>query len=347
MASLRVLVVDQQNKINYLINEVIETFDTEFNVVSVPSGEEALLEIRARNFDLLVTKTSLVGIDGIDLMKKTSESIPNIKTILISKTRDDQLEREALDAGAYAFFTEPFERKNFLASVGRSLGLIDSKLSERDGHADGSGEWNLFERLTNLRRELGAICSILLDNKGTILARSGDLPDIWIESSLLPPLMASFSVSNKVASFLKVRPPRDFSYISGQEFDLILAHVSDSISLLEILNPIDIEANLNNIVADVNTGRDDIHEILLNLGVSMEMEEEPAEEEVEDLEALLEAEAPRIDEIFQEVATNVPEAEEVDAFWQTFADQEMADGVQSDDVMTYEQALRLGIAPKE
>ena len=347
MASLRVLVVDQQNEIGHLLNEVIETFDNEFNLVSVPSGEEAILEIRARNFDLLVTKISLAGIDGIELMKKTLESIPNIKVILISKMGDDQLEKEALEAGAYAFFKEPFERANFMASVSRSLGLIDSKLVEHGSNADGSGEWNLSERLTDLRRDLGAICSMLLDNKGTILARSGDLPDVWIESSLLPPLIASFSFGTKVASFLKTHPPRDFSYISGQEFDLVLAHISVSISLLEILNPVDNDANLNNIAAVVNAGRDDIQAILQNLGVSMEMQEEPAEEEVEDLGALLKAEAPRINELFQEVETNVPEAEEVDAFWQTFADQEMGDGVQSDDFMTYEQALRLGLVPKE
>jgi CheY-like chemotaxis protein len=347
MASIRVLVIDKQMETDSLVKEVLATFNTEIDVVSVSTVENALEEIRVRNFDLLVVKKASEEIDVLALMNSAIGSIPNIKTVLILEAEDSHQEQDYIKAGVNVVFTEPVEYSNFLTSIGHYLGFLETKITGQNTGPNENHRWDLSGKLTELKQQLGAISSILLDEKGIVLARSGDLPDVWIESSLFPPLMATFNISNKVGNFLQVLPPRDFAFFSGEKYDLILTHINNKIALLVILNSIGVEGNFSNILTTVQGGRNEISEIFLHLGVTMEPEEDLSDEKVDELEALLQAEAPIIDAIFQEVETAVPEAEEVDAYWGVIADQEMIDDVQSDDVMTYEQAVRLGFAPKE
>jgi len=347
MAAPRILVVDQYTEIRKMVDDALKSFGQDFNVVYVPSGEEALLESRAQNFSLLVSCLVLPGVDGLEVIRKVKDSFQDVKTILVADEIQLKARTEEVNELVDFVFQPPIDQADFQHSVGKCLGLIESRLQERGGNENDPPSWNLSERLTNLRQELGAISSVVLDEHGTVLARSGDLPDVWVESSLFPSVMASFNTSNKVARFLQAFPPRDFWHISGKEFDLILAHVSDKISLLEIVNPIPIEADFNNIVRIVRAGVSDIHDILLNLGVNLEAEEEPDTEKVETTEESLEAEAPRIEAMFQEVGANLPETVDVDAFWSTFATQEMTDGIENPDALTYEQAIQLGLAPDD
>jgi len=347
MASFRIINVNQQNEIRNLIHIMLERFNPEFKVVSVPSGEEALLEFNARNFDLLISHIDLPGIDGPAFIKKAKGRYPDLKTILVAGGEVGPLEDDISNSGVDETCQEPLNRAEFIDIVQRSLGIIENNIQDPGSLVDKESQWNLSERLTQLRQGLNAISSVLLDERGSILARSGKLPNVWIETSLFPSVMASFYSSNKVARFLKTFPPRDFLYYSGQEYDLILAHVSDKITLLEILPPSDMETELGNIVKVVKGGVSDIYDILLDLGVNLEVDDEPELEVVEISDELLEEDILKIDAIFQEVDTNQPTAERVEAFWDTFADQEIDDGVQNPDVLTYKQALKLGLAPDD
>jgi CheY-like chemotaxis protein len=345
MASFRIINVNQQTEISKLIHSILETFNPDFKVVSVPSGEEALLEFNARNFDLLITHIDLPGIDGTAFLKKAKQRFPDLKTIMFIGGDVDQLADEISNSSADATCQEPINQAEFIDVVQRCLGLIENRIQDPGSLADKTFKWNLSDRLTQLGQALKATSSVLLDERGGILVRSGKLPDVWMESSLFPSVIASFYSSNKVAHFLKTFPPRDYLYFSGKEYDLILAHVSDKICLLEILTPRDVEVEISNIVKVVKGGVSDIYDILLDLGVKLEVDDEPEIEVVEISEELREEDLLKIDAIFQEVDTDKPTAERAYEFWGTFANQEMDDGVQNPDVLTYKQALKLGLAP--
>jgi hypothetical protein len=205
---------------------------------------------------------------------------------------------------------------------------------------------NLPERLTSLRQELGALSAVLLDEHGNILARAGDLPDLSVESSLFPSIMASFGFNRKISRYLRTTLPNDFLYLSGVDYDLVLAHISDEITLLEILNPIKPDRKLGEVIEIFFAGVRDLQEILLNIGVNLRGLGEPLEED-EEIESEVQEEEPLIDALFQDSKTNVPKAEEAAAFWDTLAEEETTNGVQNADVLTYEQALQLGLAPED
>ena len=245
------------------------------------------------------------------------------------------------------FFLKPLEPADFIDTVDQCLGLGGSDKHEPDALEDRQTEESVSERLVRLHQELDAITSVFTDENGRIQAQAGGLPDASMESGLLPKLSASLSASVKVAKFIGSDTPKDLLYFSGQKFDIFLAHVGDSFALMEIINPIDVEDDFGKIVDSVYKGVGDLYAILLNMGFPMNLEIQADSEDDEIDEYDLEMEASVLDALFQAVETKVPGTEEVDAFWDSVTEGSTSDGVQNSDVLTYDQALQLGLAPEE
>ena len=53
-----------------MLKSGVETLGSDFSVVAVPSGEEAVLEIAMQRFDLLVTDVRLPGISGLEVLRR-------------------------------------------------------------------------------------------------------------------------------------------------------------------------------------------------------------------------------------------------------------------------------------
>ena len=342
MASYRVLIVDDQRELRIMLKSAVETLGSEFEVIAVPSGEEAFLEIRGQDIDLLVSDIMLPGMSGLELLEKVRVRNPDLKVILITGTVDAQVRRDVADAGADAFFLKPMDPADFLDSVERTLGLIESEPIEPTVSVleTVKPSENVSERLVKLRNDLDAFSAVLIDDRGRVLAGAGDLPDATVESSLLPSLMSVFSASKRVARFLGTNPPNDLSYFSGPKYDILLAHVGEAYALMVAVNPIHIDEDLSTIVRGVYAGVGDLHEILLNMGVRLKSDDQPVvvEEEPEDqIDTVdLEEEAPLIEALFQGVDANVPKTEEVDEFWNTVTADETSNNLQNADALTYE-----------
>ena len=69
------------------------------------------------------------------------------------------------------------------------------------------------------------------------------------------------------------------------------------------------------------------------------------EEDLEDIEEDLE-EAPILDAIFENATSGADKSEDLDAFWDSAADG-VSEDVSNADVLTYEQALQLGLTPED
>ena len=94
-------------------------------------------------------------------------------------------------------------------------------------------------------------------------------------------------------------------------------------------------------------------DILEHMGVAVRSEEPAAapddleifEEAEDDIEEDLE-EAPILDAIFENAILSAGKTDELDAFWDSAAD-DVAEDVSSGDVLSYDQALQLGLTPEE
>jgi len=350
MTIYRIIIVDDQPEVRRVLSSAVETLGPEFKVSVVPSGEEALLEIRSQTIDLMVSDIILPGISGLELLHKTKARHPEMKTILVTGGIDRQLRRDVADAGADAFFLKPLDTADFLDAVERCLGLVTSTSYDQGLLGVEKPTENVSELLASLRKELDAISTVLLDDRGRVLAQAGDLPDASVESSLIPSLMASFSASARVARFLESNPPKDLSHFSGPKYDIFLAHVGETCALLVAINPINMDGEIISLAHTVYSGVRDLLVILQQIGVHLTSDDQlhPAEPESEDetIEAD-EDESPILDALFQGAASVVLQAGEVDSFWSEVAEDETVNQATSADALSYDQARQLGLTPED
>jgi hypothetical protein len=162
--------------------------------------------------------------------------------------------------------------------------------------------------------------------------------------------MSGFSAGMKVSHYLGGSRPESLSYFGGTKFAIFFAPVSGSYALLVAVNAVQMDVQISHNVQSVYSALYDLQNILEYMGVSVRSEELLSEEagsleaeDDEDVEEDLEH-APILDAIFENVSSE--ETQDLDAFWNALAD-DASEEVSNADVLTYEQALQLGLAPDE
>jgi hypothetical protein len=193
---------------------------------------------------------------------------------------------------------------------------------------------------------------VLLDEQGQALARAGELPDQDVEASLIPALLSAAYSACRVSTYLGSAVPEDLLCFFSDAQDLFLAPVGASLALLLALPGRVMRQKTGDIWAAVQPATRDLLEILERMGVpgatlktSPLPENQPeAQAEPEELE---EENLPALDEIFNQATQASPKVDDLDAFWDSLAEQGEMDGVINADVISYDQARRLGLAPGE
>jgi DNA-binding response OmpR family regulator len=343
MAAYRILIVEDQREISHLLRTALETLEHKLEVVEIPSGEEAILDASRNKVDLLVTDFRLAGITGIELMRKVRSHRPEAKVILITGLTDKKVRKEVAEAGADAFFLKPIPIADFLDAVERHLGLVETLLPAEPISEEEAGErQSLADLLTGLRQELDAMAVFLLNDRGRIQARAGDLPDSSTEVSLTASLVAIFSAGQKVSQLMGQKPPSNWHIFKGGEYDLVFAPVGTTHAMLAVGHGLAAQERVLETSRIFSDFRQKIEQAFEALDVPLvpyikphtaPLPEAPAAPSADELEPLLQKAKKKL------------KPEEVDAFWTTATGKHKA--APKSDVLSYDQAQQLGLTPKE
>jgi CheY-like chemotaxis protein len=355
MAERRILIVDDQHEVRRMLSSWLRTLGSEIEVVDVPSGEEALLVAYRRPVDLLVSDVRLPGISGLELMARVHKRYPGLKTILVTGLTDPQIRRQVAEAGASAFFYKPIEMADFLDAVERCLGLVETffplpPVVEPETAIPAAASITLADRLANLRKDLDATAIFLLDPTGEVSARAGDFPNTDLEVALISKIIDAVKAGARVAEVLGMKEPESLLYVSGAHYGLFATHVGLSNVVLAIIpRTVKVDTGV--------TGRlltSAVKEIQTTLGKEEEQPQQVEAEKVietvqaiEQLENLPPLELPEIDAIFGQVSQQPVATTDLDAFWDSLAEQNETENPQDANTITFEQARKLGLAPGE
>ena len=370
MSSYRVLIVDDQHEVRRMLAASLRTLGHPFDVLEVPSGEEALLISSQLPLDLVVADVRLPGMSGLELIARLQKRSPKINTILVTGVDEPRLRRQVSEAGADAFFYKPVEMADFLDAVERCLGLAGEAfplppVAEEPvvvkGHkttplgsdlAPGQPVPelpSLPERLVRLRRQLNAVSVTLLDDSGRTVAEAGNLPEISASTSLIPALMGVFSASLKVSySMGREKTPENLSCFSGGRFHLCLAPVGRVYALLIVSLDAFTPGRLSEIGHAVSPAAGDLLQILEKMGVELEPRQQAPPLPVElPLEVTVDAATQAsVDALFQQAVKKKIKISDADAFWDSSGEKSELDGASNADALSYEQARKLGLTPK-
>lgn len=335
----------------------------EFDVLEVPSAEEALLIGSRVPFDLMVADVRLPGMSGLDMLARIRKRSPHLKVILVTGAIDSKTRREVSEAGADAFFYKPVEMADFLDTVERLLGLVkdgfplppvaDEPIAQSAKQFPGIKQVaeqekpaTLADHLSSLRKELQAISALLIDDSGNVLAEAGDVREIHNDQALITAIMATLSASFKISHSLGMETADNLMFFAGKQHHLCLAPVG-LCALLVVSEDGFRSGQMSTLRQAIHQATRDLGKILATIGVEGEpARETPPAPPPEVMEAPLDPQTlAGLDALFS--GSKSIKEQDVDAFWDALSEQSELDGSGNADALTYEQARRLGIAPED
>lgn len=351
-ANYRVLIVDDQYEVRRMLRSGLETLGPEFEIIAIPSAEEALLEAMRRPPDLLISDVRLAGMSGLELKKKIQARSPGAKVILITGMLDAESRSKVEAAGADAYFYKPIEFAELLAAVRSCLGVKKPPSGDLSG-TPAPQQPGLAEGIANLRVELNALGTAIFDDQGQALAVAGNLPASFDHQHLRPLLGNLLSSGASISHSLGKSSPEDLYYFSGESFFVTLTHIGHRYVLLAIGKKPGI-SQLPTYGQRLLEASRKLHTFFLNTGILGQTElSSPSPVQLE-IEAELQVEQPgeenlaALNELFEEAEKDILNPQEVDAFWESLpAEDRVSPELSSADALTYDQARKLGLTPDE
>ena len=356
MAGYHILLVEDQADVRRMLRSGLESLGSDYTIIDVPSGEEAMLLSTRQPIDLLVADVRLAGITGLELMQKIKVSNPFLKVVLLTGITEPKVREQVSQAGADAFFFKPIEIDTFLEAVVRVLGsesksIAAAKLQPGE-MIEPAQLQGLSDLMSQILADLNLIGALLLNDHGQVLAQKGEFPGIANLSSMIPVLLMALNASTKVSYALGRDDPGCLIWLRGVKHDAYMANVGPS-AVLIVLNAADIkERDRARLVLSLPEAADTLKEYLSSPvelpekspieSKSKKQDEPPPKvapadgEDLADLESLL-----------QQAKKKKMHTKELEAFWDTATDQPAPGTAIGSDALTYDQAREMGIAPEE
>ena len=121
MAQLKnILLIDDDDDLREALNEQFVTTE-EFSVVEAGTGEDALQQLKNRQFDLLIIDVGLPDTDGRELCRLLRNQKVKSPVIMLTGHTTDTDTILGLDAGANDYVTKPFKFPVLLARIRSQL----------------------------------------------------------------------------------------------------------------------------------------------------------------------------------------------------------------------------------
>jgi small GTP-binding protein len=108
MNKKRILLVEDDAKIAFVMAEYLTSFGPDFEIRSAASGEQALREMDQGAWDLVITDNRMSGISGVELIKSLKEKSPSTLTILMTGYGSNEVEQAAQQLNVYRYMKKPF-----------------------------------------------------------------------------------------------------------------------------------------------------------------------------------------------------------------------------------------------
>lgn len=138
-AQYRVLVADDEEGLRFVLSQLLRHEGCE--VVTACDGEDALKKAASQQFDLYICDMKMPKVEGMDVLKQIRRRSPDALVVMMTAFGSQKLAIDALRAGAYDYFTKPFEMDELRVVLRRALEKqallrkVESLEKQLGGHA--------------------------------------------------------------------------------------------------------------------------------------------------------------------------------------------------------------------
>ncbi|MDX1375500.1 MAG: response regulator transcription factor [Burkholderiales bacterium] len=103
---IRVLIADDHQLVRDGLKGILGAASGIVVAAEAASGDEALAQVRAHEFDVALVDLSMPGLSGIDLIKRLKLERPKLRILVLSMHGEQQYATRALKAGASGYLTK-------------------------------------------------------------------------------------------------------------------------------------------------------------------------------------------------------------------------------------------------
>ncbi len=107
----KILIVDDDDKIRLIIRKYAEA--EKYEVDEAKDGMEALLKVRANNYDLIILDVIMPKLDGFEACRSIKE-IKNIPIIMVSAKNDENDKIRGFELGIDDYVVKPFSPRELM-----------------------------------------------------------------------------------------------------------------------------------------------------------------------------------------------------------------------------------------
>ncbi len=118
-AAERIVICEDDEDLAFVLREAL--IRKEYEVEIAPAARALLDRLGGATYDLILLDVKLPDMDGLEAIPKCRELAPETPIIVMTAHGTRQIAIDAINRGAYDFFTKPLKMAEFQVVVARAL----------------------------------------------------------------------------------------------------------------------------------------------------------------------------------------------------------------------------------
>ena len=148
----RLLIVDDEPEVRGVLRDLLSGA---YECGEASSAEEALGQLRACEFHLVISDITMSGMSGLEMIPHVKVASPDTVIVMISGMQTIESAINALRLGAFDYLMKPFDLRQAEAAVGRALHHHELIVAKR--HYENHLEDLVTQRTAELDEALGSL----------------------------------------------------------------------------------------------------------------------------------------------------------------------------------------------
>jgi DNA-binding NtrC family response regulator len=114
-----ILIVDDEKAIRKTLSEILSYEG--YKIDDADNGEEALKQLKEKNYDVVLCDIKMPKMDGIEFLEKAREARPDVPVIMISGHGTIETAVEAVKKGAFDYVSKPPDLNRLLITIRNAM----------------------------------------------------------------------------------------------------------------------------------------------------------------------------------------------------------------------------------
>lgn len=126
-SSRKILVIDDEEIIREVLGEFLKLLD--FEIENARDGVAGLAALEKNEYRAAFADVQMPKLDGIGFLRKSRRLRPDLPVVIMTGQAGEEIKKEALEAGAFAYLRKPFHYHEIRALLRRLVGRAKVSLS--------------------------------------------------------------------------------------------------------------------------------------------------------------------------------------------------------------------------